>query len=118
MDHISKRTWPKQNGKTRNPTKQYRVKFIRDKKAHYKDFQDLDAAKQWRDEFLKGHPFDARHEGRGGRPKKPSEEKRRSATERARGYNSQKVACHACGKELRRNHLSRHQSLHCHPPKA
>ena len=118
MGNISKRTWTKQNGKTRNPAKQYRVKFTRDKKIHHKDFQDLDAAKQWRDEFLKEQPFDAQHEGRGRRPKKPSAEKRQNATERSRGYNAQKIPCPDCGKEIRRNHLGRHRTSHCHTPNA
>ena len=117
MNNISKRTWTKPNGETRNPAKQWRVKFMRDNQKHYKDFQDLDEAKQWRDEFLKENPFDARREGRGGRARKPSAEKRKNATERARGYNSQKVACPDCGKELRGNHLGRHRNNRCHPEK-
>ncbi len=54
------------------------------------DSEILDAAKQWRDEFLKQHPCDARHEGKGEGGQKHFTKKRHSVTERAHEHNAQK----------------------------
>ena len=85
MQHITIRKGDKR-------IQRFRVRFQRKNTGIRRDFASLEEAKEFRDSFLKEHPFDGRFERTG--PRKTEEE----ILETTRMYRRTPVPCPCCQK--------------------